>query len=343
MTIHLVYAKGIRTSAPHVITRELAVRLGKHAAVKVYDLAERRVIVPERGDVLIGHPHTDPASVLAASFSQGGWAKRIVMCPYSHGIPEICAWVDDLVCAADRFLAITGNHWFETMERTLFSHWKYKTRQLDLAVDPRYFPALKSRWNLAGKRRFLYIGYAAPAKGTDYLGALAEANAGIHFGWIGGGAMGSNRIEVLGPCDFNLPEARELVAGYDFLITTGRSDANPTTILEALAWGIVPVCTAESGYRGQAWVVNVPLDDVAGASRILQELNAAPEAELTERVEAGRRELAQHFTWDRFADDVLAAVREPGSPRPPGDGAWEARAAENRRKLREIARRGGAA
>ncbi|MGN6370806.1 MAG: hypothetical protein ACTHN5_21335 [Phycisphaerae bacterium] len=336
MTIHLVYAKGIRTSAPHVITRELSSRLRRHHNVQVYDLAERRVIVPEPGDVLIGHPHQDPLSVLTASFAHEGWAKRIIMCPYSHGIPEICAWVDDLVCAADSFLAITGNHWFETMDQSLFSHWKYKTRQLDLAVDPQHFPPLKTRWNPPGKRRFLYIGYSAPAKGTDYLAALADAAPQVHFGWIGGGTMTTDRIEILGPCDFNLPDARALVAEYDFLITTGRSDANPTTILEALAWGLLPVCTPQSGYRGQPWLVNIPLDDLPAATRILHDLNAAPEDELQHRVTLGRQELQRHFTWQRFAADVMTAIQEPVAPRPPGQSDWEMRAAHNRRKLREL-------
>jgi glycosyltransferase involved in cell wall biosynthesis len=340
MTIHLVYAKGVRTGAPHAITNELAARLRASADVRVYDLAEVRTIVPQSGDVLIGHPHHDPRTVFASSVSHPGWARRIVMCPFSHAQVELNGWMDGLVDRADTFLAITGKYWLETMATSAFSHWQYKTRRLDLAVNPEHFPPIKTRWNPPGRRKFLYIGYTAPAKGTDYLVSLAEALPWLNVGWIGGGFMPTGRIDVLGPCDFNLPEARRLVAGYDFILATGRSDANPTTLLEGLAWGLVPVCTPQSGYRGEPWVINIPLDDVDRAAAILQRLNDAPEEELAATVARGRAELRSHYTWDRFAADVRSALREPPAVRPSG-ADWDARAAANRERLRGSAGVGG--
>lgn len=312
MAIHLVYAKGYRTHAPHVITWELTRRLRPRYEVVVHDLLEHGTIVPRPGDVLLGHPQPDPDTIFQRSFRQSGWAKRIVMTPFSHAMPDLCGWMDDLVTQADAYLAICGRYWTATLGASRFAHWAPKLRRLDLAVNPAHFPPIKQNFNPPGRRRFLYIGYVGPAKGTDYLCALADGNPDLHFAWIGGGTMPSQRVHTLGSHDFNLREAQELVATFDFVIATGRSDANPTTLLEGLSWGLAPVCTPQSGYVDEPWLTNIPLDDVAGASAILRQLNEAPEAELAGRVAAGRAALQRHYTWERFAADVEAALTVGG-------------------------------
>ena len=310
MTVHFVYAKGVRHGAPQSITRELAPRLAAaFGEVQIYDYQEVRTIVPEAGDILLGHPHADPRTVFQASFRKPGWARRVILCPFAHAIPEAYAWMEPLVDKADQFLAITGKYWMETLAGSAFAHWEKKMRRLDLAVNLEQFQPIKRTWNPCGRRRFLYIGYPGRAKGTDYLCELAEANPALHFAWIGWGMIGSERVKTLGPCEFALQEALDVVGRHDFVICCGRADANPATILEGLAWGLVPVCTPQSGYRDERWLVNIPLDDVAGASAILRRLNSAPEEELVQYVARGRSALAGEYTWDRFAADVIAALK----------------------------------
>jgi len=309
MTVHFVYARGMRNGAPQSITRELAPRLAVLGNVRVYDYTEVRTIEPAAGDILLGHPHADPRTVFQASLRRPGWAKRVILCPFSHGIPEAYAWMEPVVEQADLFLAITGKYWMETIGGSAFAPWEKKMRRVDLAVNVQHFPPIKTMWNARGRRRFLYIGYPGRAKGTDYLCELAEANPSLHFAWIGWGMIGSGRIETIGPCEFTLPEALELVGRHDFIICCGRADANPATILEGLAWGLVPVCTKESGYRDERWLVNIPLDDVAGASEILRGLNDAPEAELEHYVARGRAALVSEYNWDRVAANIIAALR----------------------------------
>ena len=268
MAVHFIYARGLRASAPHSITNELVPRLrAAFGEVKLYDLSQVATITPSEGDILIGHPHHDIRTALQASIAHPAWKRRAILCPFSHAHLELNGWMDSLVEQADLFLAITGKYWIDTLEDSPLSHWKYKTRRLDLAVNPKWFPAVKRTWNPPGKRKFLYIGYTAPAKGTDYLCQLADANPALHFGWMGGGFMPTPRIEILGPCDFNLPESLRLVAGFDFVIACGRGDANPTTLLEGLARGLAPVCTPQSGYRNEPWLVNIPLDNIQGRFR----------------------------------------------------------------------------
>jgi hypothetical protein len=118
----------------------------------------------------------------------------------------------------------------------------------------------------------------------------------------------------LGPQDFASDAARKLVASHDFLLTVGRFDANPTTILEAMAWGLIPVCTPTSGYAGYEGIVNVPLDNPGEAVSILERLQRAPEDHLLSLQHANWRALDSHFNWNRLSNQVLDAIRSDRSP-----------------------------
>ena len=73
--------------------------------------------------------------------------------------------------------------------------------------------------------------------------------------------MGGGRpiagFQALGLQDFSAGDARRAVAQFDFMITVGRRDANPTTVLEAMAWGLVPICTPQSGYQDHPGITNI--------------------------------------------------------------------------------------
>jgi len=320
-TIHFVYVKGTGIRTPAAITNELSKRLETDYHVVVHDWAAQYAIRPSPGDVLLGHPHPSPASVFRRSFFLPGWHKRLVMLPFRHApyYSEI-GWWDPLIRKADRFIAICASYWTDTMARSWTSHWAYKTVQLDLAVDRDHFPLIKDKFNPPERRRFLFIGLVAKYKGFDYLLEIVRANPQLTFGWIGFGqeTVECAGMEKHGYRDFSLRENMDLVKSYDFLLTCGRSDPNPTTILEATAWGLVPVCTPQSGYYKQDWIINIPLDNVDGASAILRELNSAPENVLRDYQQRGQLALLDHFTWDRFASQVKACIEEPSPPTPSG-------------------------
>src|SRR3990172_12895740 len=100
--------------------------------------------------------------------------------------------------------------------------------------------------------------------------------------WGGSAKDGIPGLEPLGRLDFASEHGRAIVAEHDFLLTVGSSDSNPATILEAAAWGLVPVCTRESGYAGYDGIPNVPLDGMEGAVEILRELQQLSEERLEE-------------------------------------------------------------
>jgi len=311
--VHWIYPAGAAISCPQAIGRNVAVRLARHHTVIHHQWDSLESITPREGDVLIGHPHPAPWTTFRRSLRKRGWRRVIAVAPYSHGDIVQLAYADAVMPHVDLFLAITGRYWFERVEESAFAHWRPKMRHLDLAVDPVDFPAVKARFGEPWRRKFLFIGHSGWQKNSEYLGRLAGAIPESHFGWIGSGAPIAG-VRAHGYQDFSTDEARALVASYDFMITVSRSDANPTTILEAMAWGLIPVCTPQSGYLGEPGIVNIPLDDLDGAVAVLRALQEAPSERLEAMRAANRERLRTHYTWDRFARQVSDAIDSAESP-----------------------------
>ncbi|NHC44733.1 glycosyltransferase family 4 protein [Motilibacter aurantiacus] len=306
--LHLVYPHGEGIRTPDAIGRQLAQRLSKTWDVVLHDWDAPPRTRPERGDVLVGHPHPSPGTALRRLWKDPRWSGRFVLCPYAGELHQV-AYLDPFVRTADAYLAITGRAWFQSVAFGELRHWAPRMIHVDLAVDRGDFPPLERELAPAGRRRFLYIGHTGWYKNTGYLSAIAQALPAGQVGWMGNGD-GIPGTVAHGARDTAAPDTRELLATYDFLLTVGRADANPTTVLEAMSWGLVPVCTPTSGYVDEPGVVNVPLDDVAGALAVLRRLQLAPVEELESYRAANEARLRQHFTWDRLAGQVQAAVEE---------------------------------
>jgi hypothetical protein len=307
-TIHLVYPHGPGVATPHVIGRRLAEHLSRRHRVVLHDWDAITAMEPSQGDVLIGHPHPLPGTVFRRSFRRRGWSRRLVLSPFTGDARQV-AFLDPFVRAADAYLAITGSWWAREVSATRFAHWAPRMIHLDLAVDPLDFPSVKHCFSPAGKRRILYVGHTGWYKNVAYLSEIARARPDWHFGWIGRGKPSEiPGVEHLGFRDTSAPDTRELVASYDFLLTVGRADANPTTILEAMGWGLLPFCTPQSGYVDEPGIVNVPLDDVPGALRVLDRWQQAPDSDLRSAQRVNHARLRQHYSWERFGDQVESAL-----------------------------------
>jgi glycosyltransferase involved in cell wall biosynthesis len=271
------------------------------------------MLEPGDDDVLLGHPHPAPWTVFRRSARQPGWRRVIILAPYNHD-PRQVSFVDSLVSRCDLYLAITGGYWFDSIQGSLFSHWAPKMVHVDLAVDRHDFPIIKRRFNPAGSRRFLYIGHSGWQKNVRYLQRIAQMMPRFAFSWMGDGRTDIEGVTRLGHHDFVSDSARSLVASHDFLLSVGKVDANPATILEAMAWGLVPACTPTSGYSGYRGIVNIPLDDPAGAVSVLEGLQYAPEHALQNMQSENWNALDVHFNWNRFASQVRVAIDSGASP-----------------------------
>ena len=311
--VHLVYPHGNRISTPDAIGRELGRRLEAKYPVVYHDWSDLGGIEPEPGDVLLGHPHPDPDSVFRRSLQHQGWRRRLMLAPFHHGDLRQVAFEDSIVPACDQFLAITGAYWVRTLKDSRCSHWQPKMIPLEHAVDRGDFPPVKTSFNQPGKRRVLYIGHSGRGKGTPYLAKIATLIPEAEFGWIGTGRAIPG-LASHGYTDFSSEAGRALVSQYDFLIMCGNADSNPTTILEAMAWGLVPICTPTCGYEGNPGITNIPNGSARTAAAIVRRLLEADEAELKATQSANWRMVAEHYNWDRFAANVTEAIESSASP-----------------------------
>jgi glycosyltransferase involved in cell wall biosynthesis len=312
--VHWVYPSGNQVRTPYAIGRRVAAALRErgHEVVQ-WDWDDDRVIHPNPGDVLVGHAHAVPWTVFRRSARQPGWRRIVALQPYAHARVEYVAFLDGVLPRCDQFLAITGSYWFSRIAESECAHWRPKMVHLDLAVDRRDFPRTKGSFNPPGRRRFLYIGSAVRFKNLPYLSAIARRCASTEFAWIGGDVPLAG-VKTLGFADFGTGAGRALATEYDFMITVGDSDANPTTLLESASWGLIPVCTPQSGYDTEPGFVNVPLADVEGAARIVEELQRCPPERLEALRDHNERRLAAHFTWERFCRQVVEVVESEASP-----------------------------
>lgn len=309
MTVHLIYPHGTAISCPDAIGRHLADHLRASYEVRTYDWDEFGVIRPADGDVLLGHPHPTPGTIFRRSIGSKGWSRRLLLSPYHHGDEHQVAHLERWVRRCDEFLAITGAYWFDSIGSGPFSSWAPKMTHLDLAVDRSDFPVIKRGFALPGHRRYLFIGHSGWTKNPAYLDAIASRLPPGSVGWIGRERHAVPHVTAYGTRDFQTEDARNLVAEHDFLLTVGRADANPTTVLEAMAWGLIPVCTKESGYYREDGIINLPLDQPDAAVRILTDLQYLPTQKLLELQHHNWLRIDSHYNWARFGNDVTAAIQ----------------------------------
>jgi glycosyltransferase involved in cell wall biosynthesis len=318
MTVHLVYPYGATISCPDAIGRNVGLRLRQwgHRVIHYNWDDVRRIRPAGDDDALVGHPHYNPFTVYRRSVRMKGWRRRIAMFPFAHGLLGYAAFADAAVRRSDLALGICARYWGQTAPQSAYAHWTPKLIQTDLAIDRNDFPVVKRQFNPPGRRRVLYIGHTAKYKNPAFLGQIAQAMPDVEFSWAGGSYNKVNipGFKLLGNLDFGSAKALEIVAAHDFLLTVGISDPNPTTILEAMAWGLIPVCTPQSGYSDYPSIPNVWPGDVAGAVAVLRGLQDAPEAQLEAMRQENWRMLDTHFTWDRFAGQVREAIESDASP-----------------------------
>jgi len=233
---------------------------------------------------------------------------KALMFPIHHALPEFNEYALPLMERADVVLGIMGPYWYDTLESSFLAQWKKKIVRLDLAVSAAEFPLVKKQFNAPGKRGYLYIGNNRPEKGIEALSATLERLEKYPRGWVGGGPDIPHATRIAGYRELT----REFIAGlaerYDIFLNTSISDANPATILEAMAWGFPVACTPESGYYNMPTIVSLSTTDIDANVAALEELQQAPEERLTELSRANRALVETQYTWEQFCGAVWSQL-----------------------------------
>ena len=215
---------------------------------------------------------------------------------------------DPLARAVDKIFSICGPYWYDTIDQTKFAHWKPKITRLDMAVDGKHFPYLRKKFNPIGHRKLVYIGSNLPMKNVGYIYEIMRHMNDVKLHWYGGDPSHPlaklPNVKVTGWVQLNRDTAQRIVDECDIFINVSTSDANPTTLLESMAWGMITACSKQSGYWKDPLFTELFTDDVQATIKALRQLLNAPEEELLKRAQVGRKEIETKYTWDRFCSTV---------------------------------------
>ena len=118
--------------------------------------------------------------------------------------------------------------------------------------------------------------------------------------------------ELRPPMSFSGVALETLAQECDVFLTMGVSDANLTTILEAMAWGFPVACTPQSGYHNVPVIRSLSTTEMEYNLSILDAFQNAPEEELMAHADEARRLVEQKYTFERFTNTVLGPLRELG-------------------------------
>ncbi len=312
MKIHLVYAGDPddgRIQSPYCITRNLYHYLRTKADVAYYRWDDTCDVKVEPDDIFVGHPHYDPNTVVQKFFRSGQKCQlRCTIHPFHTGRPEDNMPFDWISQQADKIFSICGPYWYDTAQDTCFASWKPKMIRLDMAVDSQIFPFLRTNFHDPGKRRLVYLGSSMPQKNLGYMTQIMAAMPDIRLDWYGGdGGHPLARlpnVNTVGWVVLDRGLASKIVNECDIMINTSHSDANPTTLLEARAWGIITACTPQSGYYNDPFFTELDLGSLEKSVLAIRNLLNAPTVDLVERAKASRREIETKYTWTNFCQTV---------------------------------------
>tara|TARA_R100001530_G_scaffold15451_1_gene13794 strand:+ start:253 stop:1266 length:1014 start_codon:yes stop_codon:yes gene_type:complete len=319
--IYLVYPhdKSRSTAAPWSIGYNLSKGLRKRGhLVQCHDWDEQLCVYPDGpDDILIGHPHPEPGKCFRTSMV-APWKKVISIAPW-NGSEEYRRDQEYVWGKVDHHFAICGGAWYckgamqdagwaGTYEHDDPESNGVISTRLDMAIDSSHFPPLKQSYNAPGERRFLYIGCTVPIKGTEYLAKCNTAFPGMNLGHIGNGTIPTATHH--GYMDLQSDAAKSLISTYDFLIMPGLHDANPTTVLEAMSWGLIPVLSDGCGYSLSGGdyhgyrLARTCTEDAA----LIESLQRVDETTLRDLAAKNRELVSSRYTWQRFIDSVALVL-----------------------------------
>lgn len=309
--IHFVYASTPDVEeihSPHTITTNLYNFLRTKSDVKYYEWSYRGVADVGPDDIFIGHPNYDQNTVTHRTLMERQCRLKCMIHPFHTRLPEHNFPFDCLVDHVDKIFAICGPYWHDTIEQTKFARWKSKMIRLDMAVNADHFPFLRTSFNEIGSRELVYIGSTTPMKNLGFMTALMQKIPTTRLRWWGGHSEHPlsrlPNVKTVGWQKLTEDVAKNIVRLGDIFISTSVSDANPTTLLESMAWGLITACTKESGYWKDPLFTELFLDDIDATVSTLQKVLNTPDEALMARAVQGREAIETKYTWNVFCNKI---------------------------------------
>jgi hypothetical protein len=266
-------------------------------------------------DIVVGHVWDTPSSFMQQALTQH-ICPVFVLQPYTHhmvsenDVPRYLSYFE----RSTHLFWITGRTWFDTMNESRFASLKHKSTRLDMAIDSKTLhPYSKQTWNPPGKRAALCIGNDTPAQNWAEVAELARTS-GLKLGYCGNADAAIFKhvanFKHFGGVTFDPQTIAAMCKEYDALICLHRESANPTVLLEAVAWGLQAYCTETSGYYANEPFMELRLDDFAFNWDQIVCLQSVPEAWLRARSQATRILVEQAYNWDIFCDTLWRGIEQ---------------------------------
>jgi glycosyltransferase involved in cell wall biosynthesis len=296
--------------APGSITANLYGHLQSRAPTLLYDWREQRRLDFAEGDILLGHPNPNPRTILQRAVLDSRRCRlKAVIFPIHHGIRALNEYALPLLERCDVAFGIMGDYWYASLDDSFLRPWKEKIIRLDMAIDATQYPWVKQSFNPPGRRGYLYIGSNLPEKGPEVLSATMAGLSQFRRGWIGDGSDIAGLPRISGVRSLTPRFMSAIAKNYDIFVNTSVSDANPTTILEAMSWGFPIACTPQSGYWRMPGIVELSTTDIQTNVERLMELQYVEESHLLGLSEINRQLVTSKYTWTRFCSSVWDTLR----------------------------------
>jgi glycosyltransferase involved in cell wall biosynthesis len=307
--------------SPYENTKNIYLSLKEKWDTRLFHLEEDIHLQFRPEDIFIGHPFFPIKNNewgITENAIVGEKRPRVkalitpLHCDYSTSTQHINkAFLDHVEMLSkhcDVLFTFMGEYWWDKWKESIYSDMQKKMIRMDMAIDIKYFPKIKKEFNKPGQRKFLYIGKNDPTKGITFLSDVAKSYQKGAFGWIGGGSEIDGITRIDGYRDLT-PEFMEKIAlEYDFFISPSVADANPTTILEAMAWGFPVLATKQSGYYESKAITNIFLNDVEKTQAVLDKFQNMDESELKERTDFGRTIVEEKYNWSCVTETIVNEV-----------------------------------
>lgn len=313
--LFIPWRKPIR--APHSISYHLLHALKDKANVRYYSLYEKRTIELKDDDVLIGVPAQEPgplpwkrpdeSTVMVRTLKKYPKHKHTyLLMPYSND-PYFMRWADDLVREyGKRLLLLSGKIWFDEWNKSPWSHYAIERKiRLTMGVNVEDYPQIKTSFNPKGRRGFLYIGHTSWYKNIAQLEKIAVALPEYTFGHVGLGTIPGWK-QIADFADLNEEFMTALAKDYDCFVNVS-CDAQVTTVLEQMCFGMYVACTPESGYEYDT-LMRLDMNNTDHNVEQLKAFQSMDETELRNTTQRNRQIVEEKHTWKQFCDDVLTFV-----------------------------------
>ncbi|KOY85749.1 hypothetical protein AD998_05895 [bacterium 336/3] len=309
-------------AAPFSITFHLIKELSKIYKIKLYDWKEKGVCNIKKNDILLFQPLPDfdlwnKKSIWQINKSSISWrtletypeCDNIAILPYNHPANE-SLWLKELFEKyTKKNIFICGEYWFDTWDNSPYNKLlNERPLQINMGIDPKNYPYIKDRINLSGKRKFLYIGNTQTWKNTIQLELIAKVYPDFQGGYISSGIINGWK-KIADYADLTPEYMQSIINEYDFFLSLSSGDAQATTILENICFGMCIACTPESGYNYSS-IIPMHISDIDYNYQQIKKMQEMDEEEYFRRAKDNLYNIENFHNWKDICSKIIAYINK---------------------------------